>query len=88
MFYNNVVGFRGPLQNHMILGNSCSCTERFDIYCQSRDLVPTDIPYVSSTQFRIGLTGQYRVLRVLLRTRRQDQGLGDRALRAWIEFHR
>jgi hypothetical protein len=27
-----VMGFRGPLQNHMILGISCSCTESIDVF--------------------------------------------------------
>jgi hypothetical protein len=27
-----VVGFRGPLQNYIILGISCSCTERIDVF--------------------------------------------------------
>jgi hypothetical protein len=27
-----VVGFRGPLQNHMILGYSFSCAESFDVF--------------------------------------------------------
>jgi hypothetical protein len=38
-----VVGFRGPLQNHMILGNLCSCTESFDVFSWSKDLVLMDI---------------------------------------------
>jgi len=28
----SVVGFRGPLQNHMILGISCSCTGSIDVF--------------------------------------------------------
>jgi hypothetical protein len=27
-----VVGFRGPLQNHMVLGISCSCTKSIDVF--------------------------------------------------------
>jgi len=34
-----VVGFRGPPQNHMILGDNCSYARRIDVYSQSGDLV-------------------------------------------------
>jgi len=31
-FMTIVVGFRGPLQNHMILGISCSYAESIDVF--------------------------------------------------------
>lgn len=34
------VGFRGPLQNHMILGNNRSCTKSIDVFSRFRDLIP------------------------------------------------
>ena len=40
-----MVGFRGPPQDHMILGNGFSCTQSIDVFSQFGDLAPTKILY-------------------------------------------
>jgi len=50
---NIVVGYRGPVQNHIILGNSYSYTESIDIFSQSEDLVLMNILYGSTSSLRI-----------------------------------
>jgi len=52
----NVVGFRCPLQNHKILGSSCSCAESFNVFSWSEDLVLINTLYRSDGS---GQSGAY-----------------------------
>ena len=84
-----MVGFRGPLQNHMILGddvvglsgsvesadlgNSCSCTGCFDVFRLVRG------PHSRGIFIFTDQTDQGRALRMLYGR--------FTALRTWIEFY-